>query len=52
MSLLHFSTQLQNHLTAPDVSFARHRNHGYASLQELTSGTRQVVFRYLRGEVQ
>ncbi|HSX29494.1 MAG TPA: hypothetical protein VLE73_02945 [Candidatus Saccharimonadales bacterium] len=46
MNSFYISPQLQSHLTTPDVSFARHRNHGYASLQELTSGTRQVAFRY------
>jgi hypothetical protein len=51
MSPLHISPQLQNLLTAPAASFARHRNYSYASLQELTTGTRQVLFRYLRGDM-
>lgn len=40
------SPPLQNYLAAPAVSFARQRNYGYASSQELTAGTHQVIFRY------
>jgi hypothetical protein len=37
---------LQNPLAAPAACFARHRNYSYASLQEQTTGTSQVIFRY------
>ncbi len=44
------SPPLQNHLTAPVASFARQCNYGYVSLQELATGTRQLLFRF-GGEV-
>jgi len=40
------SIRLQGILAAPAASFARQRNYGYASSQELTAGTHQNNFRY------
>ncbi len=40
---------LQNILAAPAASFARQRNYGYISSQELAAGAHQNALRY-RGE--
>jgi hypothetical protein len=46
MNSFHFSYQLQPYLAARFVSFIRRRNysHSYASSQELTNRTHQLVF--------
>jgi hypothetical protein len=42
----HASSPLQLILAAPAASFARRRNYGYASSQELAAGTHQNDLRF------
>lgn len=46
------SIRLQSILAAPVASFARQRNYGYASSQELTTDTHQKVFRLSKGDLK
>ena len=49
MKLLLASLQVNPTLAAQTSSFARHRNYGYASSQELLVCTHQAEFYYFEG---
>ncbi len=49
MGLPYISFTLRLFLAAPVPSFARQRTYGYASSQELGTGTHQKELHYLKG---